>query len=367
MMADNNRNLVNNVTPIYYWTKVQQNENDTGKLIEWTNKFIATELSTNDIYQNRIGRYALLIYQVISQKKELKSLAEQLFKTTINKLKLNQVNVNVDSASRLVLAKRTWYRYLYAYSNYIQANKALEIGNNKEAGEGFKTAFDYSPDLTDKNNSSAYFYDMFFLLEKDKRTFQDDYLDYLAKHSEDKKRTLSTLLTMALTNPTYKEQLKTFYSINFPDQEGFNDYWMKNSSKNLKNAPDISIKKTDGLLFSSAANKGKWILIDFWGTWCSPCRKEHPDLEKFYHTIKSSLSNKITLLTVACKDKEDKVSSYMSQFNYSFPVAMADNEIENVYNVKSYPSKILISPQGKYLIVPFGVDWVDFVKKYADL
>lgn len=46
---------------------------------------------------------------------------------------------------------------------------------------------------------------------------------------------------------------------------------------------------------------------------------------------------------------------------------MADDEIESLYKINSYTSKILISPQGKYLIVPFGLDWVDFIKKYADL
>jgi hypothetical protein len=46
---------------------------------------------------------------------------------------------------------------------------------------------------------------------------------------------------------------------------------------------------------------------------------------------------------------------------------MADSNIEKNYNISSYPSKILITPQGKFLVVPFGTDWVDFIKKYADL
>jgi hypothetical protein len=48
-------------------------------------------------------------------------------------------------------------------------------------------------------------------------------------------------------------------------------------------------------------------------------------------------------------------------------VAMADGLIEKIYNINSYPSKILISPQGKYVVIPFGIVWVDYIKKYADL
>ncbi len=57
----------------------------------------------------------------------------------------------------------------------------------------------------------------------------------------------------------------------------------------------------------------------------------------------------------------------MTENKYTFPVAMSDKLVEKSYNINSYPSKILVSPQGKYLVIPFNIDWVDFVKKYADL
>lgn len=367
MMADTNQNLVNCATPIYYWTQIQQNENNIKNLIELTNKFMTSQLSSNDIYQNRIGRYALLIYQVISQKKELNKLATRLFATTTSKLKLNQVTVNVDTASREILEKRTWYRFLYAYCNYIEATKLIEQGNKEGARNYFKTAFDYSPDLTDNNNLRAYFYDMTFLLEKEIRGFQDEYLEYLKNSGSGKSKILSTLLTMALVNPMYKEKLRSYYDTNFPNQEPFVNFWQNSISKNLKNASDFSLPKIDGTIFSTTKNKGKWILIDYWGTWCNPCRAEHPDLQTFYKQLSTKDTSAFTLLTIACQDKESSVTSYLSQFNYSFPVAMADNKIEAMYNVKHYPTKILITPQRKYLIIPNGIDWVDFIKKYADL
>jgi thiol-disulfide isomerase/thioredoxin len=368
MMSDSNINLVNTVKPINFWVKVHQNENNINELTKLTNEFIKTELSINDIYKNRVGRYALLIYQVISQKPELNNLSEKLFTTTIEKLKLNQVNS--DSLSRPGIVRRAWYKYLYAYSNFIIANQLVKLDKDKEAVYYYKIASEYSPNLSDKSVSYAYFYDMYFLLGKEKTTFQDDYLDILIKTSKDKNEALSTLLAMTLVNAEnsdYKRKLHSFYDSNFSKQETFSNFWIKTINKNLKPVIDFSLKQMDGNIFSTADNKGKWTLIDFWGTWCGPCRMEHPDLQKFYQSTKTKDTSNFVILTVACRNNESDVTSYMKEFKYNFPVALADQKIEGLYNINSYPSKILITPQGNYLVIPFGLNWVDFIKNYADL
>jgi thiol-disulfide isomerase/thioredoxin len=358
---------VKSATPIYYWIQIQQNENNTQKLIELTKEFTTSQLSTNDIYQNKIGRYALLIYQIISKNSELDTLSKQLFITTKYKLELNQVNVDIDTSSRQTLEKRTWYRLLYAYCNYMEANILLEKGKAEEASNYFKAAFDYSPDLADKDNASAYSYDLYFLLNKNKSSFHEEYLEYLTNYSNEKNRTLSTLLTMSLVNPVNKEKLHTYYSTNFPNEDSFENFWLNGINKNLKSAPDFSLTKIDGKKFSLSENLGKWTLLDFWGTWCMPCRKEHPDLQGFYKYLSTKDIGNFALITIACKDIESDVTAYLTQNNYNFPVAMANDSIEALYNVKGYPTKVLITPQGKFLVVPFGIDWVDFIKKYAGI
>jgi hypothetical protein len=69
---------------------------------------------------------------------------------------------------------------------------------------------------------------------------------------------------------------------------------------------------------------------------------------------------------VACRDTEQKVTTYMTTKKYSFPVAMSDNKIEKLFKVPGYPTKILITPTGKYITVPFGIDWVSFVNNYVE-
>ncbi len=57
----------------------------------------------------------------------------------------------------------------------------------------------------------------------------------------------------------------------------------------------------------------------------------------------------------------------MKENNFSFPVAMSDSKIENNFSVQGYPTKILITPKGKYITIPFGIDWRNFIKQYCDL
>lgn len=370
MMADTNQRLKTTVLPLYYWSQVQENENNEKRLQELVTEFTKTQLNSNDLYTNRVGRYALLIHQLIAPKRSLQPIAQQLLDRVTIKLKNNQIPVDgntSEAAVRPLLEKRAWFRYLYAYVNSIQGNTLLANNKIKEAAPYLKRAFDYSPDMLDNGRKYSFFYDMHFLSEKEEPTFRDEYIGYLKKYSVDKQQTLLALTSTALIYPSVKGQLKEFYNSNFSTGESFSDYWVKNINQSAEDAPAFSLQQMDGAQFSLSNYKSKWILLDFWGTWCGPCRREHPEVQSFYTRVLPAATDKITLLTIACKDQADNVTSYMSQNKYTFPVAMADQLIEKTYNINSYPSKILISPQGKYLVVPFGTDWVDFVKKYADL
>jgi thiol-disulfide isomerase/thioredoxin len=347
--------------PVYLWTKVQEANGNSSLLGPLVRAFIDKELTPEKFYVNRTGRYGLLIYYISSKHPELKPATDELFSIIHTNLSRNQIKA-ADTTSRSDLEKRAWYRYLYASVNFTQAQAVHEPAKKESF---LRAAFEFSPDLIDKNNKSAYFYDMYFLFDGE-RTFENDYLEFLTGTSTDKKEVLKTILQIALSNPEYKRRLKEFYAANFSATK-FDDYWMDAINTNAKPAPQILLAQLDKNSFSSKQLKGKWILLDFWGTWCGPCRKEHPDLQKFYKETITRNSQKISLLTVACKDTEQKVIDYISSFKYTFPVAMSDNKIENTYPVQGYPTKILITPQGRYLTVPFGVDWINFVKEYCSL
>ena len=364
MVADKDKVIAKAAQPLYLWLKIRQNEQNDTALINYTTQFIATQLSAKDIYENSAGRYALLIYKIICLHPALNNLSAQLFTTTYNKLRANQLTG--DTLSGVALNKRAWYRFMFAYANYVKANEFVQQHNNKLAEIYFKKAFDYSPDFTDQVHDIGYSFDMIYLLETVKRTFQDDYLNFLVANSKDKTKTLAALVATSLAVPVYKEKLHTYYDANFAHGETFASFWMKSVNEKLKPVKGFSLKQLDGNIFSTAKNKGSWVLIDFWGSWCGPCKAEHPDLQKLYKEILTK-NTSFAVLTIACYDNENKVKDYMAEHQYSFPVAMADDKIIAAYKVESFPTKMLVTPQGNYVIIPMNTDWVDFIKKYASL
>ena len=74
--------------------------------------------------------------------------------------------------------------------------------------------------------------------------------------------------------------------------------------------------------------------------------------------------NDIVVLTVACRDQEATVRDFMAKNSYTFPVAMADTAIEIQFRVGEYPTKVLITPQGKRMKIPFATNWVSRVDTY---
>ena len=272
MIADTCKLLLKIIQPIYLWTKIVENKNNDKELIKLTNKFIATESTTSNtgFYGNRLPRYAFLIYQIISKRAALNKLSGQLFTTNFNQLKANQITG--DSLTYEMLNKKVWYKYLYAYANYVKATEAKKQSNKKLEESYLKTAAAYSPDLTDQNHKTAYYYDNVFLTGREEITFQDDYLNFLSP-DKDKSKALAVLLDMALAQPIYKEKLHSFYDANFNNQQKFSEFWISCINKKNKPVKDFTLKQINAGNFSTSANKGKWVLVDFWGTWCRPLQR----------------------------------------------------------------------------------------------
>ena len=108
-------------------------------------------------------------------------------------------------------------------------------------------------------------------------------------------------------------------------------------------------------------------MIDFWGTWCKPCVEELPRFQKFYDEIVAGKRQDIVVFTVACHEAgDDKVRSFMQKHAYTFPVAMGDDPLIRQFRVGAYPPKVLITPQGNRMKIPFGTNWAERVRIYAE-
>jgi thiol-disulfide isomerase/thioredoxin len=117
---------------------------------------------------------------------------------------------------------------------------------------------------------------------------------------------------------------------------------------NGSRAPEFSQADTSGIQVSLSSFRGKYVLLDFWGSWCVFCRKEHPNLIKEYEKYKDK---GFTVLSVAADEDKNKWlgairKDGIGRWTHVSDLKGTNNEVAKLYFVKGYPSNFLIDPNG---------------------
>lgn len=121
---------------------------------------------------------------------------------------------------------------------------------------------------------------------------------------------------------------------------------------------DLALSTPTGDTIRLASYRGRWVLLDFWGTWCAPCRQELPTLVALHHDVRAHAGGGAAVLTVACNDKPETVTKFLAQHDYDLPVVMGDDAVADEFAVSGYPTKVLITPTGRWMKLAYGrVDW----------
>ena len=110
-------------------------------------------------------------------------------------------------------------------------------------------------------------------------------------------------------------------------------------------------------------SEDQFTYIDVWGTWCSPCVRELPDLQKLYTKNRSNPNTRLTIYTFSSGSKN--LSEFMEKNHFTFPVAEISDSLVQQLRIVEFPTKILITPQGRYLNIPYGVDWRESLFNYC--
>jgi thiol-disulfide isomerase/thioredoxin len=124
-------------------------------------------------------------------------------------------------------------------------------------------------------------------------------------------------------------------------------------AKNPEMAPPFLLRDINGKIVSTADWKGKVVILNFWATWCPPCREEVPELVQLQAKYKDKL------LVVGASEDDDapqKVQQFVQRFGINYPVVMATKElIENYGGVPALPTSFLIDPQGRVMAKHTGL------------
>lgn len=124
-------------------------------------------------------------------------------------------------------------------------------------------------------------------------------------------------------------------------------------------APDFTLTALDGSTVTLSALKGKVVVVDFWATWCGPCKASFPTLQKFHEQYAADDRVKILTLNTWETEKgakrEEVVRKFIADNGYTFPV-LFDTDLVDAYGVKGIPTKFVIGPDGRIAFKSVGFE-----------
>jgi thiol-disulfide isomerase/thioredoxin len=109
-------------------------------------------------------------------------------------------------------------------------------------------------------------------------------------------------------------------------------------------ASDFSLKDMSGKTVRLSDYKGKVVLLEFWATWCPPCRASVPGLEKLHKAYKDK---GLVLLAVAMDMGDDEVRSYVKESGITYTVLKGTEDVATKYQVRSIPMMLVLNKEGK--------------------
>ena len=130
----------------------------------------------------------------------------------------------------------------------------------------------------------------------------------------------------------------------------------KGESEKGMTAPDFEVTLLSGKTVKLSDYRGKRVLLNFWATWCGPCQREMPDIQKLYEKYGKNTGDVIVLGVANPKTKdapnnqdqaEPGIVQYLSENGYSYPVLMdRTGALFSAYGITSFPTTFMIDQEG---------------------
>ena len=215
----------------------------------------------------------------------------------------------------------------------IGGSDSLLISATNRKNKAIDALNDYLADFIAKADSPA---ESIFAMGMGSRSFQMDEFG----------RLLNTALKK-FPNHASLAQLKKTYDM---QQAQMQQRKEGNNTWTGQQAPDLSLPSTEGKPVSISSFRGKYVLVDFWASWCNPCRQENPNVVNAYKQFKDK---NFTILGVSLdKDKSPWLKAIKDdQLNWTqiSDLAYWNSKAVETFKLESIPFNILIDPQGKII------------------
>jgi peroxiredoxin len=123
-------------------------------------------------------------------------------------------------------------------------------------------------------------------------------------------------------------------------------------------APEFSLRDIEGKMHKLSDYRGKPIILNFWATWCPPCREEMPAMQRAWTKLQHE---DIALLAIDVGEDEDTIFTFTADYSVEFPLLMdVDSSIIQQWPVLGLPTTFVIDPQGRIVYrAAGGREWDD--------
>jgi len=117
-------------------------------------------------------------------------------------------------------------------------------------------------------------------------------------------------------------------------------------------APELGLPDLDGAMHTLAKHEGKVLIVNFWATWCPPCRAEMPSMQRAWEVVKD---DGIVLLGVNMGEDEDRIWTFTADYPVDFPLLLdRDGSVTERWPLKGLPTTFVVDGEGRLVYQAIG-------------
>ncbi|AOV06790.1 peroxiredoxin family protein [Sporosarcina ureilytica] len=132
-------------------------------------------------------------------------------------------------------------------------------------------------------------------------------------------------------------------------------------------APDFKLTTLTGEVVNLSDYRGKTVMLNFWASWCPPCRVEMPHMETYYQEYKDQDNIEILAVNMTTLERgsQEKVPEFVDKHGLTFPILMDEKgEVMDLYKVIVYPTTYIVNPEGVItdkVMIPLDVEVIKWL------
>jgi cytochrome c biogenesis protein CcmG/thiol:disulfide interchange protein DsbE len=117
-----------------------------------------------------------------------------------------------------------------------------------------------------------------------------------------------------------------------------------------KTAPDFTVEVIEGGEFTLSEQRGRPVVVNFWASWCEPCRVEIPDISEF-----ADAHPDVAVVGVAVRDAEQTAREFATEVGASYPLALGTEDVEDAYPTFGLPATYVLDEDGAVIAIFNGI------------